>query len=165
MRYVILLLLLLSTPVFAQTSENPFRSTEYPLPRFVSLASSEAYIRSGPGKKYPVQWVFKRSGLPVEIILEFEHWRKIRDVEGQEGWLHKSLLSGKRTALVKTDEDVPIYSKASSDSKMAAYLEPMVLVQVKECNGEWCYIDASGYKGWIQQQNLWGVYPKESFED
>ncbi len=165
MRFFLVLLILLSTPVFAQNNDNPFRSTEYPLPRFVSLASSDAYIRSGPGKKYPVQWVFKRAGLPVEIILEFEHWRKIRDVEGQEGWLHKSLLSGKRTALVKTDENIPIYSKASSESTMAAYLEPMVLLGIKECDGQWCHIDASGYKGWIEQQNLWGVYPKESFED
>ncbi len=165
MRLLLLMILVFSTPAFAKQDTDPFRSTAYPLPRFVSLSSDEAYVRSGPGTKYPIQWVYERAGQPVEIILEYDHWRKIRDFDGQVGWLHKSLLSGRRTALVNTPQQTTLYRKPKADAGPAAYLEPGVLVTIKTCDGAWCRIDASGYKGWVEQQNIWGAYPGEAVED
>jgi len=74
-----------------------------PVPRFVSLKAEEANLRTGPGIRYPVRWVYWKKWLPVEIIEEYDHWRKIRDAEGESGWIHKSLLSGRRTILIKED--------------------------------------------------------------
>ena len=167
MRFLILTLLLLniSTSAFAQEKSNPFRSTAYPLPRFLSVAPSEAYVRTGPGRKYPIQWVFKRSGLPVEVTLEFDHWRKIRDFEGQVGWVHKSLLSSKRNAMIKSEDTVSMFRKAEEVSRLIALLEPNVIVSVEECGAVWCRVEASGYKGWVAKENLWGVYPDEIIED
>ncbi|NCT40612.1 MAG: hypothetical protein GW778_03000 [Alphaproteobacteria bacterium] len=162
-------MLFLSTPAFPQDAasdkDNPFRSTTYPLPRFVTIASGEAYVRAGPGTKYPIQWVYKRSGLPVEITLEFDHWRKIRDFEGQVGWIHKSLLSGRRNAMVQSNDTVSLFRKPELDSRLIALLEPNVIVQIEECDALWCNVEASGYKGWITKENLWGVYPNEIIED
>ncbi|MGH1399512.1 MAG: SH3 domain-containing protein, partial [Alphaproteobacteria bacterium] len=149
---------------FAQEAKDAFRATNLPLPRFVSVSAGEAYVRAGPGKKYPIKWVFKKKGLPVEIILEFDHWRKIRDHEGGEGWLHKSLLSGRRSAIVTGKENIPLTRKPQSDSKITAYLQPRVISRIKECTIDWCYVDASGYKGWTGKENLWGVYEKEIIE-
>ena len=70
-------------------------------PRYVSLGSDRVNVRTGPGVRYPVAWRFVRRGLPVEIIAEYELWRKIRDRDGAEGWVHKSLLSGRRTVVVQ----------------------------------------------------------------
>jgi SH3-like domain-containing protein len=70
------------------------------LPRFVSLRASEVNLRTGPGIRYPIEWVFKRRDLPVEVVDEFESWRRIRDWEGTLGWVHQSMLRGRRTALV-----------------------------------------------------------------
>lgn len=165
MRMILFLLLILSSPAFAQNAKDPFRSTAYPLPRFVSVASGEAYVRTGPGRKYPIQWVFKRAGLPVEIILEFDHWRKIRDSEGQVGWIHKSLLSGKRLGIVKSEDMVSVFKKPEEATRLIAYLAPDVIVKIKECNAIWCRIEASGYKGWTAKENLWGAYPEEIIED
>src|SRR5258706_546116 len=75
-----------------------------PLPRFVSLKSEEANVRTGPGTRYPIQWVYHRAGMPVEIVEEYDLWRKIRDVEGTTGWVHKTMLAGNRTALIKGKE-------------------------------------------------------------
>lgn len=155
---------MLFIPPALAADKDPFRSTAYPLPRFVSLASGEAHVRAGPGKKYPIQWVFKRAGLPVEIILEFDHWRKIKDFEGQEGWIHKSLLSGRRSAFVQSDDSVPLYSKPETESRLAAYLQPGVVARIKECGPQWCQIDAAGYKGWALKDALWGVYADEVIE-
>jgi len=95
------LFLPMSIPAYAQGADSSaFRSTELPLPRFVSLRSDKVFMRFGPGKQYPIKWVYERKWLPVEIILEFDTWRKIRDHAGEEGWVHQSLLSDRReTAL------------------------------------------------------------------
>lgn len=143
--------------------KDPFKSTPYPLPRFVSIGSGEVFVRTGPGKKYPVKWTLKQKGLPVEIILEFDNWRKIRDHEGGEGWVHTSLISGRRTAFVKSEGMSDLYKKPKESARITARLEQGALVNVDECNGLWCRVKASGYKGWIRQPRLWGVYEREEF--
>ncbi len=148
--------------VFADTAA--FRSTQYPLPRFVSLRADEVYVRTGPGHKYPVQWVLKKQGLPVEIILEFDNWRKIKLHDGVTGWVHQSLLSGRRTAFVISGENAPLYKKKSKHSGVVASIEPMVLAQIKECESSWCYAEIASFKGWIQKSVLWGVYEDEKFD-
>jgi SH3-like domain-containing protein len=138
------------------------------LPRFVSLKSDKVNVRGGPNKDQNVTWVYTRTGLPVEIIAEFENWRRIRDWEGAEGWVYHSLLSGKRTGLIstkpKSDQPVPIHSSADAASAVTARLEAGVLGNVKRCDGQWCRVTGNGFDGWVQQDRLWGVYPNEKVE-
>lgn len=141
-----------------------FRSTPYPLPRFVSVASDQVFVRTGPGQRYPVEWEYKRKGLPVEIILEYDAWRKIRDFDGQVGWVHYTLLSGRRAAFALGESSLPLRKKPQEDSSVQAYIEPKALLEIRECDGSWCHANASGYKGWIAQKNLWGVYESEVFD-
>ncbi len=162
-----LLFLSVFTPVSAQdadkTTSAAFRSTVYPLPRFVSIAKNEAYVRAGPGRKYPIQWLYKKAGIPVEIVLEYDVWRKIHDFDGQEGWVHKTLLSGKRTGFVKGEELVSLYKKPKKDSRLAAYLQPKLLISIESCDQSWCKVDAGNYTGWLEQSVIWGVYEAEVF--
>ncbi|MEP1883141.1 MAG: SH3 domain-containing protein, partial [Roseibium sp.] len=109
-------------------------------------------------------WTFVQAGLPVEIIQEFENWRRIRDWEGKEGWVFHSLLSGRRTALVTPWDDAvqtPLRARSKSDGQMVAELEANVLATVDECAGGWCRVHGEGYDGWIDQTRLFGVYPDE----
>ena len=160
------LILTISAPpqLGAQQVSEAFRSTAYPLPRYVSLRSDEVFVRTGPGQKYPVLWVFKKKALPVEITLEYDIWRKIKDFEGQQGWVHKSLLSGNRTALTVGNDMLSLQRKPSKNSRLLAYLEPSLLVDVDECEKQWCRINASGYRGWLEKTALWGVYEHEEFD-
>lgn len=138
-----------------------------PVPRYVSLKSDRVNLREGPSKDHRTVWVFQRAGLPVEITAEFEIWRKVRDSEGAEGWVLHSLLSGRRTALVapwKKGIDLTLYSKASPKSAPVARLQPNVIASVRGCDGAWCHISGDGFDGFIQQSNLWGVYPNEKIE-
>jgi SH3-like domain-containing protein len=144
------------------------RRTGLPLPRFVSLKSGTVNVRRGPGQDYDVLFTFVRTGLPVEITREFDTWRKIRDSEGDEGWVYHSLLSGERTALVApwaTEGTFAAHSRAAEDASIVAYLEPLVVADVEECTGSWCLVSGQNYEGWIEQERLWGVYPDEEFED
>jgi len=138
-----------------------------PVPRYVSLKSDRVNLREGPSKEHRTSWVFQRAGLPVEITAEFEIWRKVRDSEGTEGWVLHSLLSGRRTALVapwKKGEDLTLYQKPRTDSGAVARLQPQVIASLRSCDGAWCRISGDGFDGYIQQANLWGVYPNEKIE-
>tara|TARA_R110001592_G_scaffold16881_9_gene71629 strand:- start:53840 stop:54406 length:567 start_codon:yes stop_codon:yes gene_type:complete len=151
-----------------EDKKDIFSNSGYPIPRFVSLAKDITNVRAGPGQKYPVKWVITKQGLPVEIILEFDHWRKIKDYDGEEGWVFKSLLSGKRTGFIMGGKAVNAYEDQYSvfDEKgqVSVMLEPQSLVEISSCEGTVCHIAASGLSGWIERKSLWGVYEKENFD-
>lgn len=135
-----------------------------PVPRFVSLKAGRVNVRVGPGEDYKVAWVFTRPALPVEIIQEFDTWRRIRDSDGSVGWVFHSLLSGKRTAVVApwtTGEPLPIRASAATGAAVTAYLQPGVLASIDRCGGGWCRLSGDAFVGWIEQDRLWGVYPDE----
>ena len=138
------------------------------LPRFVSLKSNRVNVRKGPSLEHPVAWEFKRLGLPVEVVDEFEHWRRVRDSDGSEGWVFHSLLSGRRTALVtpwdKDNSSIPLYSRASTSSTVIARLESGVLGSLLACEDEWCSFSLDTVTGWIEKAKLWGVYEDEEIE-
>jgi SH3-like domain-containing protein len=130
------------------------------IPRFASLRSGEVNVRTGPGTRYPVEWVFVKRGLPVEITAEFGAWRRIRDGQGAEGWVHRSMLSGKRTVVVTAPTDT-LRRRASADAPAVARAEQGVLASVRSCRDNWCEIEAQGFEGWVPETSLWGVYPNE----
>jgi len=132
-----------------------------PVPRFVSLRSAQINVRVGPGKDYPIEWVYMRANLPVEIIAEFENWRKIKDIEGAEGWVHQSMLTGNRHALVQKSIQ-NLKDQPRNDGQVIALIEPDVMVRVQKCQGEWCRVQVDTHKGWLPKEALWGVYPQET---
>lgn len=142
-----------------------------PLPRFVSLKAQRVNMRVGPGRDYKVEWMYTKAGLPLEILQEYDNWRKVRDFEGEEGWILQSLLSGKRTAIVapwKRGEKgglALLKDAPQSDATILAKLEPGVLTRVRECTNGWCRVEANSVKGYTLQDELWGVYPDENVDD
>ena len=138
-----------------------------PVPRFVSLKTDLVNVRRGPSSEHEVIWVFRRKGLPVEIIAEFEHWRRIRDSEGEEGWVYQSLLTGKRTALIepwKKEASVPMRNNPQATASSLAILRSGVIGEVQQCDGTWCKLAVEKYEGWVDQAELYGVYPGEKVE-
>jgi SH3-like domain-containing protein len=141
-----------------------------PVPRFVSLKSDRVHVRQGPGTDHKVLWVYRRAGLPVEVIREFDGWRQIRDAEGVTGWVLQSLVSGRRTALILPWEmkaaQPPQLTLRDDDRDTAAavaVVEAGVMANVRSCDGSWCYVSVGDYRGYIEQKTLWGVYPDEKF--
>ena len=130
------------------------------VPRFVSLASSKVNVRVGPGKRYPISWVYVRTGWPVEVIAEYELWRQIRDVDGDTGWIHTSLLSNRRTILV-VDAQRPLYEDPTTDSSVVLLADPGVQGKLLECDGMWCQVDIAGNTGWLKASDFYGVLENE----
>lgn len=130
------------------------------VPRFASLRSGEVNVRTGPGTRYPVEWVFMKRGLPIEITAEFGTWRRIRDGQGAEGWVHRSMLSGRRTVTVATATET-LRRRASLDATAVARAEQGVVATVRSCRDKWCEVEVQGFRGWVPEASLWGVYPNE----
>jgi SH3-like domain-containing protein len=139
--------------------------------RYVSLKADRVYLRRGPGTEYPVAWVYQRAGLPVEVIREFEVWRQVRDATGTVGWVHSSLLSGRRTALVlpwevkENQPDAPLATLRDDDharARAVAQVEAGVLASIIRCDKGWCRVSIGDHRGYIEQTKLWGTYPNET---
>jgi SH3-like domain-containing protein len=173
----ILAAVLASLVVAAPAVSAPSNPSGLPLPRFVTTRSTPINVRVGPGTKYDVAWVYVKAGTPVEIIQEFDTWRKIRDVDGSEGWLHQNLLVGNRAGLVapwKPDgEQVALLKAPADDSGVRAWLTSKFRVDIKECDGTWCEVvatshpagsSAQSFDGYLHQTELWGVYKDEKFD-
>ena len=155
--------------------------TGLPVPRFVSLKFATTNLRVGPGTKYAVSWKYNRKGLPVEVIQEFDRWRRIRDADGTTGWVLHSLLSARRTAIVapwrrglEAQIDQAGNEKglarlallngkkdASHDAGTVARFQPGLQVGVEACTAGWCSVEVQSVKAWLEQDKLWGVYRNE----
>lgn len=143
-----------------------------PVPRFVSLKSDRVNLRNGPSTEYPTGWVFRRAGLPLEVIKEFDAWRQVRDAEGATGWVLQSLLSGRRTALIlpwelkagSTPPQVPIRAGEGENAVIVASVEAGVIANLHGCDGRWCRVTIDAYTGYIEQKKLWGVYEGETIK-
>lgn len=136
------------------------KRTGLPLPRFASLRAGKVNLRAGPGVRYPVEWVYQRRGLPVMITAEFDAWRKIRDWRGTVGWVHRSMLSGKRAVIV-TAREVVLRRKPQEAAPAVARAASGVIARVLSCDKTWCRIEAGGLRGWARRSQLWGTLKGE----
>ena len=143
----------LGGPVWAQDRGSV---TNLPLPRFVSMKASEGNVRRGPSLTHQIDWVFKRKDVPLVITAEHGHWRRVQDRDGAGGWVHYSLLSGTRTAIVEKDM-LQLLSQPQPEALAVAQLELGVIARIEECTGTWCRMNAGGYKGWAPKAALWGI--------
>lgn len=173
-RFLLILLLIFATDVIAS---EVGQVTGLPIPRFVALKSSETNLRKGPNVKYPVVWNYKQKNYPLEVVAEFENWRKLRDLDGEEGWVHVNLITGARKALIsdnkyqsskneysKLSRELVLFRYPDEDSYPMLRVELGVLAAIKSCTLDWCKLKMNDITAWARKENLWGVYKEEIIE-
>jgi SH3-like domain-containing protein len=138
-------------------------ATGMPLPRYAALGSNQVNLRIGPDLRYPIEWTYQRKDLPVQIIEEHQHWRRIRDPEGTEGWVQRPLLTSRRSFLVQGEERV-LRRRAEEDASPVARLKPGVIGRIRRCEDKqaWCEVQVGDYRGWLKRSEIWGVAPDEA---
>lgn len=153
----------ITTPAFAQEAKLTVRGSGLPVPRYVTLKFDEANLRAGPGREYPVLWQYRQAGLPLMVDAEFGIWRKIVDHDGTAGWMHGSVLSLRRMALVQTNM-AKIYADPDEASDVIALAERLALMELQSCPKAWCRVASDDVRGWIKRQVVWGVLENESLD-
>ena len=143
------------------TTRAVIQGSGLPVPRFVSLKSAKVNMRVGPGREYPLDWVYVRSGLPVKVIAEFDVWRKIIDHEGSTGWVHGQLVTLKRHAII-TEAFVKLRRKPSAEAEAVAIAEKDVVMEIQFCEKEWCKLASVDVKGWALRASFWGMLEGEA---
>ncbi|PPQ29711.1 hypothetical protein CCS01_20685 [Rhodopila globiformis] len=146
-----------------QDVEKPDGSEAKKLPRFASLRADEVNMRAGPGRRYRINWVYKRRDLPVEIMREYDVWRWVRDPDGIEGWMQQATLMGRRTFIVQK-ADATLRAEASDAAAAVAILKPGVIGRIRSCEAasDWCNVQAGSYRGYLRREQFWGVFPGEA---
>ena len=158
MRGVVAAALLLSTfavPAAAQEKKPPY---------LASIASGQAMTRTGPAKNYPGIWLYQRRDLPVRVLKKYESWRLIQDPDGAKGWMLVTLLSDRRTALIRPGEPRPIRSEPSGGARVRYLAEPGVVGRIDQCGGLWCRIEIGAKRGYIARSDLYGLSPGEEID-
>jgi len=141
-------LLVASMPVSAQDREVPYWATIKP---------EKLNMRAGPGRDFPIRWVYHRAGLPLQVIRVHEGWRLVKDPAGEEGWVTANLLSKDRGALVVGEGLAAIRADRSDSAKLKWNAEPGVVGKLGDCEAGWCAFDVGGRAGFVRADRLWGT--------
>jgi SH3-like domain-containing protein len=140
----------------------PAAAQEKTPPYWASIASGQAMTRTGPGKNYPAVWLYQRRDLPVRVIKKYETWRLIQDPDGAKGWMLVTMLSDRRTAMVKPGEARPVRSGPDDNAKVRYKAEAGVVGRIDHCKGAgWCRIEIGKKEGYIRTTDLFGVGANE----
>ena len=163
-----LFLLIFWTISLIASSKNALTNTKEPkvsingsglaIPRIVSLKNSLTYMRSGPGKEFPVKFELKQKGYPLKIIAEYNNWRRVKTFNNINGWIHTQLLSSFRTGLIT--ETTFLKATPSNSGNSLAKLLPNLLINIKVCKRDWCKIEIERGKiflGWVRKKTIWGA--------
>ena len=149
-------------PVESSAQEAPAfgAETNVPVPRYVSLKAGVANVRRGPSLTHRIDWIFQRKGMPLQVVAEYGHWRRVVDRDGQGGWVHFTMLSGARSVIVDHDM-LAIRARPDEAATERAVLEAGVVARLGDCSSGWCELTAGGYRGWAPKTALWGVEAHE----
>ena len=131
------------------------------IPRMASLKKVPVYMRTGPGYEYPIKYEYYKANYPMNIIAEFNNWRKVNTINNIKGWIHTSLLSSLKTGLIL--EATMLKNLPFNKSRSIAKLLPNLLLEIKECKESWCkvlIIKNKAYTGWVEQDIIWGSTKK-----
>jgi SH3-like domain-containing protein len=140
----------------------PIVATGMPVPRWVAIKARRVNVRRGPALEHDVLWTYVRPGLPVEIIAEYDGWRRIRDVDGGTGWVKAAMLDGRRRVMFMGRVKTAILREPHAEASAVALAAPGLVADLVGCDGEWCEISARGYDGFVTRDRLWGVRPNDN---
>ena len=161
---ILVFAIMLAQPATAQTTGSINKGPSgLPLPRFVSLKANRINVRSGPSRDQDVRWVYTRAGMPVEVTAEFENWRRIRDWQGTEGWVHQSMVQGQRGILV-TGKRHTLRRRPLADSPGVALVDAGAVGVLEHCETDWCEVSLGGFTGWLEREAFYGLYPGEEVD-
>lgn len=142
-------------PVSLRAEDEEPQTEIRKVPRFVSIRAKEINIRTGPGERYPIEWVMRAKGWPLQVIAEYENWRRIKDWEGNMGWVHRAMLSNQRAGVVQV-EITTLRRMPSDEGTPLAHVKQGKHAEIKKCEKNWCQVEFDDEAGWLPAKAIWG---------
>lgn len=136
---------------------TPLAAADREVPYWASIKTETLNMRAGPGRDFPIEWVYRREGLPLKVVRVHEGWRMVRDPDGAQGWVTANLLSIERGALVVGEGLVPMRESPAASARLKWKLEPGVVGRLGDCESGWCELDVAGHRGFVPAARLWGA--------
>ena len=122
--------------------------------KFLMLKNDKVNVRYGPSFDYPIKYIYKKINLPVKVIDKKENFRRIIDNKKNSGWIHISQLKQSKSFITVSNKI--LFKKPTKFSKPLAKIETGRLLIVKKCERNWCLVETKSFKGWVDEENLWG---------
>ena len=141
--FKILIILLFNSSAFSENKE-----------KFLMLKNEKVNVRYGPSFDYPIKYIYKKIYLPIKVIDKKENFRRIIDHKKNSGWIHISQLKQSKSFITVSHKI--IFKKPTKFSKPLAKLDTGRLLLVKKCVRNWCYVETGIFKGWIENESVWG---------
>ena len=123
---------------------------------YLTLKYNKVNVRYGPGRDYPIKYVYKKKNLPVRIIDKKENFKKIIDFKKNSGWIHTSQLKNSKSFILLKDQI--LFSKPTKHSKPLFKISKGRLLIVKKCKKNWCRVKTENFLGWVKTNEIWGLY-------
>ena len=152
-----------ATVISAFGSAFAFAAASGPQPYFVSIKVDEAFMREGPSDMHRVKWIYRRKGLPLEVIATFDVWRRVRDMDGEIGWMHMALLTRDRTAVINSGPGAEVYARDDTTSQIVAHAQAGAIGRLIGCGMMTCEVEFAGAEGWVPRARLWGIHGGDDY--
>lgn len=121
----------------------------------LSVAVDKANVRSGPGTNNEILWSVGKY-YPVDIIKKSGNWYKIRDFEGDIGWIYRTLLKKIPAVIIKGDR-VNVRKGSGTSFKILFQAEKGVSFKLLKRKKKWLKVKhADGDVGWLHKNLVWG---------
>ena len=122
--------------------------------KFLMLKNDKVNVRYGPSFDYPIKYIYKKINFPVKVIDKKENFRRIIDNKKNGGWIHISQLKQSKSFITASNKI--LFKKPTKFSKPLAKIETGRLLLVKKCERNWCLVETKSFKGWVDEEDLWG---------
>ena len=151
---------ILLTPVFLFLLLFVWISPNILKAEMLSVSGDKVNLRSGPGKKYIIKWEYGK-GFPLVVLKKKGKWVKVKDFEGDSGWIYKSLLIDKPRMIVKAnrnqEKSINIRKSPGTTKRIIGKAYYGVVFATIEQKSGWVKIKHdTGLEGWIKRSLLWG---------
>jgi SH3-like domain-containing protein len=123
--------------------------------QMVSVAGDEINMRAGPGTRFKALWSLMR-GYPLRVIGRRGGWLKVRDFEGDQGWVFRSLAGRTPYHIVKA-QVANLRARPSTRSRILGRLSYGEILRTLGKRAGWVRVrQDDGKSGWIARDLVWG---------
>lgn len=124
---------------------------------FKTVGAAPVVLYDAPSTKGGKLFVVPR-GAPLEVVLTYGEWIKVRDINGDMAWTEARGLTSKRNVIVRS-ANLKIRSTPDEAATPAFIADKGVLLEVTEAAaGGWLKVrHKDGLVGYVKSAEIWGI--------